>query len=631
MDLELMNTMDSSLEHFLTSLKGGNDALSSFLGRWKSLSTTLQSHRDHLNEETLANAHYLASTIDTIASVMLELDTHRDVMERQLAKDLSHILNDDMENLVIRDESPISPGHGSIPPYIKPCSQWLLDNLHNPYPPKSIRNSICRQTGSSIKDLDAWFTDARKRIGWNQLRRTHFSNRREKIIDAATSFFKPSPQFLKLDSSPDVFPLSKTDDYSMAFVEMEERAQRLFSDKFEVTPLALTLDHIVRDLQPLSQMQNQPNQPESQTQQTNPTLKRTYHAYPSPEHSPERSPEQLPLSNIAISSLIPPSAASHKRRRSSSETVFDDIGLDRPQKRSRPTSTQHIDDALAAASLPSPAASLDEFSSPVGNELLLLPSMTPPAPAMVSISAPAQPIPSTKRKRCFSDSEDQRPSKYLQPTPLSRIVSDPLPMPNDPLHDSSVEDLLQNYLLNQPFSVDITSPSFNAILDDSTPIEVNYYQYSLSPVGLNTSLQAELILQDFTCPSAPLQDTIELLPSFELNTLDEGLQVYNLPDFLNAENSVYGTELGPLLQEPNCFQFSGMPTLDEPSIQTSSAFDWMTFLNQPIDIHSASEAVLNQSSPVPTLGYSTAIERAAKQKRAEFLRAELQRLEADIA
>ncbi|KAF8973536.1 hypothetical protein BDZ97DRAFT_375731 [Flammula alnicola] len=47
-----------------------------------------------------------------------------------------------------------------------------------------------------MKDIDAWFTDIRKRIGWNELRTTHFATRSE-LIAAATLFsrvprgFKP--------------------------------------------------------------------------------------------------------------------------------------------------------------------------------------------------------------------------------------------------------------------------------------------------------------------------------------------------------------------------------------------------------------------------------------------------------
>jgi hypothetical protein len=109
-DLDITETINSSLEFFLTSLQGGNDSLTSFLWHWSSLNDTVQSRRDHLSAETLATAHNVASIISTIASRMLNLETQGTAMEKQLAEDISHILNDDMENLTICDELPISRG-----------------------------------------------------------------------------------------------------------------------------------------------------------------------------------------------------------------------------------------------------------------------------------------------------------------------------------------------------------------------------------------------------------------------------------------------------------------------------------------------------------------------------------------
>jgi hypothetical protein len=99
---------------------------------------------------------------------------------------------------------------------------------------------------------------------------------------------------------------------------------------------------------------------------------------------------------------------------------------------------------------------------------------------------------------------------------------------------------------------------------------------------------------------------------------------------------MYATELDPLLLEPNYFQFSETPTFDELSIPTSSTLDWITFINPTINIHSASKiqtgAVLKKPCPAPIPAQqSPAMELAAKRELAELLRAELQRLEADIA
>ncbi|KAF9486288.1 mating-type protein [Pholiota conissans] len=627
MDLKISGVMKASLGLFLDTLKDGGGNLPSLLEDWTSLSQTLETNLHNLKEETIADAHNVASAIGIIASVMLELESHNNVIHQRFAQDITHVLGEELENLVIRDEAslaPISIGNKTAPSYIKPCSQWLLANLHNPYPPKSIQNSICRQTGSVLKDLDAWFADARKRIGWNDLRRTHFSNRREKIIDAATSFFKPSHKFLKLNSSLEGFPSCLSDEHSMAFVEMEERAKDLFVKKFEETLLARTIDCVVPSQDPLSRTRDRP-------ELTNNALKRKRHAYPSPERSPERSPEpQTPLVNTFSPSLLP--TTSHKRRRSESPEANDENSPDRFHKRLRPTNPRHLDTALAAASLPSPAASMSDAPSPVESDLST--SSTPPAlpfhplhaPMLLQGSPTAQTTSSTKRKRYFSesDSEDRRPSKYLQPALLSRTSSNPLPILNDLSNQFVMPDILDEYAFNQSPDA-IPSPNFHGPLDDSIPLEVTFYQYP-SPESLNDDLYP-----DTTSPEVvphPLQEAINwsaLLP--EPDTWTEGITDNSL-----IENSFCVDASASLLMEPGYLQFCHFPQPYLSARPTPATFDWTTFVNQPFSSSEdlETEVVFDTSVSISTSLESSTTELAAKRQRAEVLRAELKKLEADL-
>jgi len=73
-------------------------------------------------------------------------------------------------------------------PYIQPAYRWLMNNLHNPYPSKEIRAAIACEAGKPQKAVDAWFTDVRRQIGWNALRKEHFP-RRADMVKAATTFF----------------------------------------------------------------------------------------------------------------------------------------------------------------------------------------------------------------------------------------------------------------------------------------------------------------------------------------------------------------------------------------------------------------------------------------------------------
>nr|BAH22600.1 homeodomain protein [Pholiota nameko] len=608
-DLRLNTAMDASLSHFFSSIESGNIS-STFLQRWSSLNDTVQSYRDDLAEETLTNAHNLAMTIEIITSGMLELDRSREIVHTQLIKDFSLILND---------------GTDSTPPYIKPCSQWLLSNLHNPYPSKSVRISISRQTRTNTKDLDAWFTDARKRIGWNHLRRTHFSNRRETIIDAATSFFKHSPLFLKADIHRE-FPVEP--DYSMAFVEMEECAQRLFSDKFKETHLAAAIEREVH----ASQMENQNN---STNHQTHTPIKCKPTAYPSPECSPGQSPEPLPPSSVVLDPL-PFLTASQKRRRSSPDACTDYADADRPQKRIRQNDAPNFDDALAAASLPSPTASLKDVSSPAGVPSLPLGKVTPSAPPASTLpshctmrnSSFTLPIRSSKRKRSSSDSEDRRPSKYLEPASLSRIASDPHPFRSQFTDICTSEDPFSGCVHNQLLLLPTPPPSGNELANGSVTSDANYYQYIVPPLMPNHSLKSMATLQD---SSTRAQKAAGSQTTSELDAWAQGQQEYEFHDLMMAENSIYTNDLEPLILEPDFF--TGLPALDK--FFDPNAFDWTGYINQPLNTQIASQVELgtvfsDPSSVLPSPSNCPSTELDAKRQRAEALRAELRQLEADL-
>ncbi|KAF9454100.1 hypothetical protein P691DRAFT_717961, partial [Macrolepiota fuliginosa MF-IS2] len=98
------------------------------------------------------------------------------------------------------------------------AANWLSQNYHNPYPSSIVRNDISRQANWNRKDVDVWFTEARKRIGWNDIRKGFFSNRRTETVEKATQFF----------SGPYV-PIEPV--LAQAFVDMEMRVQELYPSK----------------------------------------------------------------------------------------------------------------------------------------------------------------------------------------------------------------------------------------------------------------------------------------------------------------------------------------------------------------------------------------------------------------
>lgn len=164
--------------------------------------------------------------------------------------------------------------------YIPLAYKWLLDNLHNPYPTKETRSEIAASTDSDSKDVDAWFVDARKRIGWNQLRKEHFPKRRD-LIEAATLFFKPVQSAI---SSSTLMRSTVADnrhlEFANQFVQIEERARELYSTKLFPSNLASELD------KPQLSPNTESKGPEyTQHQRT---------SYPSPDYSPTRASVPLP-------------------------------------------------------------------------------------------------------------------------------------------------------------------------------------------------------------------------------------------------------------------------------------------------------------------------------------------------
>ena len=68
-------------------------------------------------------------------------------------------------------------------------TQWLLNNLHNPYPPSAVRRSMEESSELRGRTVNEWFARARQRIGWTRLLRDRFSGCRSVATDAAFRAF----------------------------------------------------------------------------------------------------------------------------------------------------------------------------------------------------------------------------------------------------------------------------------------------------------------------------------------------------------------------------------------------------------------------------------------------------------
>ncbi|KAF8723849.1 hypothetical protein AX14_009075 [Amanita brunnescens Koide BX004] len=169
-----------------------------------------------LQDTTIQLVHAVVSRV-----IILSLSISR--ARRGLHKDV----NDLFAAMSLNEQPPdihcisVPRSTSTLPLYVKPAYTWLMENLHNPYPPKHIKATLSRESGCNAKDIDNWFINVRRRIGWNRVRRVHFANKRQEILSAAAHFFG------KTDGSPNL-----DSHIEMEFASIQNLAENLYNDKF---------------------------------------------------------------------------------------------------------------------------------------------------------------------------------------------------------------------------------------------------------------------------------------------------------------------------------------------------------------------------------------------------------------
>lgn len=109
--------------------------------------------------------------------------------------------------------------------------RWLLKHLDNPYPSASVKHSLCKQSGLSLKAIGEWLSQTRRRIGWTTISKKHFKGDRQLTRDCVNRvLFEPSGT---LHYTPEV----------VRDVEnMRLAANRLYSKKFDRSRLTMLTD-----------------------------------------------------------------------------------------------------------------------------------------------------------------------------------------------------------------------------------------------------------------------------------------------------------------------------------------------------------------------------------------------------
>ncbi|KAF5352366.1 hypothetical protein D9756_005983 [Leucocoprinus leucothites] len=206
---------------FLDALEMGDDAMSAFEQEWASLRDDFEIAFAHgsLDPETVSSAYIVSYRISEISQSFLKLEA--------TCQELTASFMDDLDAITQRysESSESTPKPASSRRDITLAAKWMSKNFYNPYPSSSARDDISRRADWNRKDVDAWFTEARKRIGWNDIRKRFFGNKRAETVENATRFFL-GPQ-VSVDPS-----------LAQAFVNMEMRVREYYIDSFKSDGLA---------------------------------------------------------------------------------------------------------------------------------------------------------------------------------------------------------------------------------------------------------------------------------------------------------------------------------------------------------------------------------------------------------
>lgn len=119
----------------------------------------------------------------------------------------------------------------TLPPLAAFAHSWLLKHLHNPYPSNSAKARIADASGASLKAVGEWFSNVRRRIGWNSIARQYFQGDRALAVDAARNIFLGETSKVSIGS-----------EIRDAFLALKDSATGLFDGKLVPSETVKQLD-----------------------------------------------------------------------------------------------------------------------------------------------------------------------------------------------------------------------------------------------------------------------------------------------------------------------------------------------------------------------------------------------------
>lgn len=208
-------------QDFLYAVDVDQRLLEDFAERWQTLWSEWESclHQADYNTRLLVDS--IVARVEELAADLHAFESR----SRSLGDDLFNGLEDVFASLTLEDSNithadstskevvkvpePPLPSRNMVSP-----PQWLLRNLHNPYPLPHIRFSNPTMCSKQTKD---WFAKARQRIGWTRLLRDRFTGCRSLATDAAFRAYVRDDPTNPLD-----------DDLRTAFLAIKSHAELVY-------------------------------------------------------------------------------------------------------------------------------------------------------------------------------------------------------------------------------------------------------------------------------------------------------------------------------------------------------------------------------------------------------------------
>lgn len=208
-------------QDFLLAAQSDDQLLADFAERWQTLQSDWEPLRLKVDSNTRQLVEAVATRTEELASDLYLVKSRTLSLEDDLLSGLEDVFASlTLEDSVIVHTDSVtgttatqsSPNHDAIS-----TSQWLLRNLHNPYPLPHVQFS---KRIFSSKPIKEWFAKARQRIGWTRLLRDRFAGCRSLAIDAAFRAFVRDDPHNPLDT-----------DLKTAFLAIKSHAELVYGDE----------------------------------------------------------------------------------------------------------------------------------------------------------------------------------------------------------------------------------------------------------------------------------------------------------------------------------------------------------------------------------------------------------------